>query len=421
MAFNVSTAGFFEDQEGCVVLKRFTFIALIGALISVFFGAATANASTARNGVCEQGEFCLYYNSYQQGSVSDFQTSVSDYGTSQPSCYEFKGAGNGQGLCVKNEGASVWNRTSKPVTVYYNSGYGGASQTIQSGDKVNLRTGIKNENASHRVGSPAAARDGVCHDDEFCLYYNSYQQGLVSDFQTSVSDYGTSQPSCYEFKGAGNGQGLCVKNEGASAWNRTSKPVTVYYNSGYGGASQTIQSGDKVNLRTGIKNENASHRIGDSGDNDGGGGGGDDSGPYPAPPNNPYPASDSRAPDASDRTQFVDDQIARLTGEQHCWVGGYRSYESSTSNHNTGNALDCTISDAIGSYPNSAQEAQGWKLARWLQQYASQLDVRYVIWDGKIWSVARSSEGWRAYNGGSSVTLGHYDHVHVSIQNLHGD
>ncbi|WP_246017382.1 peptidase inhibitor family I36 protein [Micromonospora pisi] len=411
---------FRRGEEGRVVLKRFTLVALIGALISAFFGAVPAYAATARNGVCETGEFCLYYNSNHQGSVSDFATSISDYGDSQPTCYEFKSAGNGQGLCVKNNAAAAWNRTSQSVTVFYNSGYAGASQTIGAGGQVNLNAGIKNENAAHRFGAPAAARDGVCHDDEFCLYYNSDHQGSVSDFATSVSNYGDSQPTCYEFKSAGNGQGLCVKNNAAAAWNRTSQSVTVFYNSGYAGASQTIPAGGKVNLNAGIKNENASHRIGGT-SGGGGGGGGEDPGPYPAPPSNPHPSAASRAPNATDRTQFVDNQIANLTGETHCWVGDYRSYEASTTNHNTGNALDCTISDAIGSYPNAAQEAQGWKLARWLQKYASELDVRYVIWDGMIWSVARSSEGWRTYTAGSGVTGGHYDHVHVSIQNPYGD
>ena len=107
------------------VFKRFTIVALMGALISVTFGTGSASAALARNGVCESGEFCLYFNSNQQGSVSDFTTSIPDYGDDQPSCYEFKSAGNGQGMCVKNNAAAVWNRTSGPVTVYYNSGYAG--------------------------------------------------------------------------------------------------------------------------------------------------------------------------------------------------------------------------------------------------------------------------------------------------------
>ncbi|ANZ35858.1 hypothetical protein BBK82_06935 [Lentzea guizhouensis] len=287
-------------------LKRITFVAMMGALVGVSMGAATANAATARNGSCEAGEFCLYYNSDHAGSVSDFTSSVPDYGDEQPSCYDFKGAGNGKGLCVKNEAASVWNRTSGPVTVYFNSGYAGPRQTIAAGGKVNLNSDLKNENAAHKFG------DGG----------------------------GTTPPP---------------------------------------------------------------------------------GGSYGTPATNPHPSATARAPQATKRTQFIDDQIRSLTGEKDCWVGDYRSYESSTSNHNTGNALDCTISNAIGSYPSAAQKEQGWKLARWLQKHAAKLDVRYVIWQGKIWSVARSSEGWRNYTAGSGVTGGHYDHVHVSVQNPHGD
>ena len=287
------------------MFKKITLVAMMGALISVSLGAATANAATARNGECESGEFCLYYNSDHEGSISDFSSSVSDYGDEQPSCYDFKSAGAGKGLCVKNEAAAVWNRTNGPVTVYFNSGYSGPRQTIAAGGKVNLNSELKNENAGHKFGG----------------------------------DTGTPPPD----------------------------------------------------------------------------------GSYGTPTTNPHPAATARAPQATKRTQHVDDEIRRLTGETHCWVGDYRSYEPSTSNHNTGNALDCTISNAIGQHPSAAQKEQGWKLARWLQKHANRLDVRYVIWQGKIWSVARASEGWRTYSGGSGVTGGHYDHVHVSMQNTHGD
>ncbi|WP_313887692.1 peptidase inhibitor family I36 protein [Lentzea alba] len=264
--------------------------------------------------------------------------------------------------------------------------------------------------------SAATARNGVCESGEFCLYYNSDQQGSLSDFDTSISDYGDSQPSCYDFKSAGNGQGVCVKNNAASVWNRTSSSVTVYFNSGFGGTNQAFAAGAKDDLKAGLKNENASHRLADNGDPDP-----EPGDPYPTPPENTNPSQAVRAPQASARTAFVRTQIADLTGERQCYVGDYRPGEPSTSNHNTGNALDCTISDAIGRYPNATQRAQGWKLANWLKQYAIRLDVRYVIWDGKIWSVARASEGWRTYTGGSGVTAGHYDHVHVSMQNPYGD
>ena len=114
--------------------------------------AVAAAAAKARNGVCDAGEFCLYFNSGQKGSVSDFATSVADYGATQPDCFEFRGKGAGKGVCVKNNAASVWNRTSKTVRVYYNSNYGGAHQDFTSGAKGNLNSTLKNQDASHRIG-----------------------------------------------------------------------------------------------------------------------------------------------------------------------------------------------------------------------------------------------------------------------------
>ncbi|SNT57561.1 Peptidase family M23 [Actinomadura meyerae] len=133
-------------------------LALTTAALAVG-GAAAALAApasaAARNGVCESGEFCYYYNSNNAGSVSDFTGSVADYGTTQPSCYDFKGAGNGKGLCIKNEAASVWNRSTKTVRVYYNSNYGGAYQDFKAGAKGNLNSTLKNNNASHQF-SPSS-------------------------------------------------------------------------------------------------------------------------------------------------------------------------------------------------------------------------------------------------------------------------
>lgn len=132
---------------------------MTGALVT----AAPAEAASARNGVCDNGEFCYSYNSGFTGSVSDFSGSVSDLGSKQPSCYDFKSKAKGQHVCVKNHAAAVWNRTKKPVTVYFNSGYHGAHQTIAAGKKVNLVKSLKNNNAGHRFGgstsTPSRSRD----------------------------------------------------------------------------------------------------------------------------------------------------------------------------------------------------------------------------------------------------------------------
>ncbi|TDD95154.1 peptidase inhibitor family I36 protein, partial [Actinomadura rubrisoli] len=106
-------------------------------------------SAAARNGKCENGEFCYYYSSNNKGSVSDFKNSVADYDDKQPTCYDFKGPGAGKGKCIKNNAASVWNRTGKTVRVYYNSNYKGPHQDFKKGTKGNLNPRLKKQNASH--------------------------------------------------------------------------------------------------------------------------------------------------------------------------------------------------------------------------------------------------------------------------------
>src|SRR6188472_801541 len=110
-------------------------LALGGATSAILASPASA---ASRDGACDSGEFCYYYNSDNQGSISDFTGSIADYGTAQPSCYDFKGEGSGKGLCVKNNAASVVNNSGKTVRVYYNSNYGGSYQDFKAGAKGNL-------------------------------------------------------------------------------------------------------------------------------------------------------------------------------------------------------------------------------------------------------------------------------------------
>ncbi|GAA2143071.1 CHAP domain-containing protein [Actinomadura napierensis] len=131
------------------------------ALTAPFLATGSPAFAASRDGVCDSGEFCYYYNSGNAGSISDFTTSIGDYGTTQPSCYDFKGAGSGKGVCVKNNAASVWNRTKYTVRVYFNSNYGGSHQDFAAGAKGNLNSTLKNNNASHQIlnGSGQAARN----------------------------------------------------------------------------------------------------------------------------------------------------------------------------------------------------------------------------------------------------------------------
>ncbi|MED7929115.1 SpoIID/LytB domain-containing protein [Nonomuraea sp. LP-02] len=122
-------------------------MAVGGAVLTT---AASPAAAASRDGVCDTGEFCYYFNSNHQGSVSDFTGSIPDYSTTQPTCYDFKGAGAGKGTCIKNSAASAWNRSGKTVRVYFNTGYAGSYQDLAPGAKANLNATLKNQNASHQ-------------------------------------------------------------------------------------------------------------------------------------------------------------------------------------------------------------------------------------------------------------------------------
>jgi murein DD-endopeptidase MepM/ murein hydrolase activator NlpD len=130
-------------------------LALLGAAAALLAGtvatAPGAQAATARNGVCETGEFCLYYNSDFGGSLVDLANSQKTYGTGT-GCVAFVSAGAGQGQCVKNNTASVWNREDAVVTVFYKSDWSGAIQSVGPDVKANLDSRLKNNNAGHVVG-----------------------------------------------------------------------------------------------------------------------------------------------------------------------------------------------------------------------------------------------------------------------------
>ncbi|WP_299443685.1 peptidase inhibitor family I36 protein [uncultured Phycicoccus sp.] len=134
------------------MMKKIALLGAAAALAAATLATApAAQAATAKNGVCETGEFCLYYNSDHGGSLVDLANSQKDYGTGA-GCIEFVSTGSGKGQCIKNNVASVWNRESTVVTVFYKSNWSGAIDSIAAGDKVNLRPELKNENAGHVVG-----------------------------------------------------------------------------------------------------------------------------------------------------------------------------------------------------------------------------------------------------------------------------
>ena len=138
-------------------------LSVLATAALILSGVVLASPASAagRDGICNSGEFCYYFNSYEAGSVSDFTGSLDDYGATQPTCYEFKGTGNGKGVCVKNNAASVWNRSSHTVRVYVNSNFAGSHQDFAPGAKGNLNSTLKNNEASHEF----LATTSGCHTD----------------------------------------------------------------------------------------------------------------------------------------------------------------------------------------------------------------------------------------------------------------
>jgi hypothetical protein len=67
----------------------------------------------------------------------------------------------------------------------------------------------------------------------------------------------------------------------------------------------------------------------------------------------------------------------------------------------------------------AAGTRRGWQQAMWATAHAERLHIATVIFDRRIWSAARSVQGWRTYHypGGDTdnPVLLHEDHVHVDV------
>ncbi|MEO8827702.1 hypothetical protein [Lapillicoccus sp.] len=91
-------------------------------------------------------------------------------------------------------------------------------------------------------------------------------------------------------------------------------------------------------------------------------------------------------------------------------VRAYGGRSGSGGEHGSGHAVDIMIpSGGVGS-----------QIAAWVRANATALGVSEVIWSQHIWTVQRSSEGWRAMSDRGSATANHYDHVHVTVYGSSG-
>lgn len=79
-----------------------------------------------------------------------------------------------------------------------------------------------------------------------------------------------------------------------------------------------------------------------------------------------------------------------------------------TPDHPAGRAVDVMIP----SYKTN--QALGREIANYYRANAAKYNINYIIFEQKIWSVARNSEGWRSMASRGNDTANHYDHVHIN-------
>jgi hypothetical protein len=95
-------------------------------------------------------------------------------------------------------------------------------------------------------------------------------------------------------------------------------------------------------------------------------------------------------------------------------IGGWRPVGSvEGSDHPRGRAIDVMVD-----HPSPTGRVLGRRIASWAVARAERLDVRYVIFNGRIWTRSR---GWHGYRHPSDPcncdpTLRHDDHVHISVR-----
>lgn len=94
----------------------------------------------------------------------------------------------------------------------------------------------------------------------------------------------------------------------------------------------------------------------------------------------------------------------------------YSPRPGTVSEHPLGRACDITFGNTIGQQPTPAQLEGGWAVTNWMKDHAQTLGVEYLIWQDKIWSLARDAEGWRDYTRGTDITTRHIDHLHVTVK-----
>jgi hypothetical protein len=118
------------------------------------------------------------------------------------------------------------------------------------------------------------------------------------------------------------------------------------------------------------------------------------------------------------RTQKLASVISGLFDWRNVEGHANRTVRKPSSNHYCGRAIDAFPPGvAWDTVATGDGLREGWRLANWAAHNAKAHNISEVIFFDRIWTVARSAEGWRPYqnSAGSTNSLQHRDHVHISV------
>lgn len=115
------------------------------------------------------------------------------------------------------------------------------------------------------------------------------------------------------------------------------------------------------------------------------------------------------------RAERLREAMTEAFGEQSLGgfaPGGVDQGHGGESTHYDGRAVDVFFRPVT-----EENRRDGWLLAQWLVAHAEDLDVQYVIFDDRIWSVHSVRGQWQDYDAPEPANeiLRHLDHVHVDV------
>jgi hypothetical protein len=82
--------------------------------------------------------------------------------------------------------------------------------------------------------------------------------------------------------------------------------------------------------------------------------------------------------------------------------------------HPLGRACDFMLGPA-GTRVTGKADVLGEAIVSWVREHADEYGIWYVIYEQHIWSSRLPQQGWKLMEDRGSITLNHYDHVHISV------